>query len=190
MSKTALVLIVLSQFVFSQKHKDPFTRSKRLPDISLGAGLIYNMEPKFKVDGFSLMLNADFYNFEKSFTLGFEYASNLKRIEQNLSTEMINTGVISGLMYNQSIIALRGGWIFQDNIIFILGLGMESLQQYRRYIPGINSESSAPFFGETGKTAKLFYYKLGALYRFNALTYEVFYSRRGVGLGINYFFGY
>lgn len=179
------LLLLLPLIVYAQKNKDPFARSRRLPDFSLGTGVMYNLEPKFRVRGMSAILQTDFYFFDKRFSIGAEATTNLTRIQQSTSAALTNRGILNGLVYNHLILGLRGGYIFRDNLIFTIGLGIESLEQFRHY-----KRNGQTQFDATGKMSRLFYYKTAILYRYKTLVYEAFYSRRGFGLGCSYYFGY
>ena len=180
-----VLLFLFPVIIFAQKNHDPFARSRRLPDFSLGTGVMLNTEKKFRVEGLSASLQTDFYNFDKRFLIGAEASTNLSRISKSSEEELSDLGILHGLVYNQLILALRGGFIFRDDLIFTLGFGVESLEQFRHYKS--NGESR---FDPTGKTSRLFYYKAAVLYRYKALVYEAFYSRRGIGIGCSYYFGY
>lgn len=180
-----ILLLFFPVLIFAQKNADPFARSRRLPDFSLGAGIMLNTEPKFRVEGLSVLLQTDFYNFDRRFLIGAEVATNLTRISQSSSEELSEQNILNGLIYNHLILGLRGGYLLRDDLIFTLGLGVETLEQFRHYKKNNRSSYSA-----TGKTSRLFYYKTSILYRYKAFVYEAFYSRRGIGLAFSYYLGY
>lgn len=179
------ILLFFPVLIFAQKNADPFARSRRLPDLSLGAGIMLNMEPKFRVEGLSVLLQTDFYNFDKRFLIGAEAATNLTRISQSSSEELSKKSILNGLVYNHLILGLRGGYLLRDNFVFTLVLGIETLEQFRHY-----KRNDQSYYNATGKTSRLFYYKSSILYRYKAFVYEAFYSRRGIGLAFSYYLGY
>lgn len=180
-----LFLIALPSFFFAQKSNDPFARSRRLPDLSVGGGILLNTQQTFRVNGLSAQFNIDWLNFDSNYLLGVEVASNIKKIQQASSEQQVQRGILQGLVYNQTIIALRAGYISDNNWMLLGGLGIESLDQFRNYKSQGNS-----YYNGTGTASNLFYYKLSALYQHKYLIYEAFYSRRGIGLGISYLLSY
>lgn len=186
MTKYILFLLLLfPSIVIGQKGHDPFARSRRLPDLSLGAGVMLNTQQTFSVEGLSVQLNTDWLNYDRNYLLGAEASSNIQKIQQASSDQLAQRGILQGLVYNQTIFALRGGYISDNNWMLVAGLGVESLKQFRHY--KFQGES---YYNATGTSSNLFYYKLSAMYQHNYLIYEAFYSRRGIGVGVSYFLAY
>ena len=65
--KHLILLLLVSNALFSQKNRDPFARSARLPDMSFGIGYNFNSQVKYKVPGGSLNANIGYYNFDRRF---------------------------------------------------------------------------------------------------------------------------
>lgn len=185
MKQLCLFFVIFPLFLFGQKSNDPFARSRRLPDLSIGAGIMYNTLQTFRVNGLSAQVNIDWLNFDKNFLLGAEVLSNIKKIEQATQQQIAQRGILHGLEYNQTIAALRAGYLSDNNWMLVGGLGIEFLDQFRHY--KFQGES---YYNGTGTRSNLFYYKFSALYQHNYLVYEAFYSRRGIGLGVSYFLAY
>ena len=187
-----LLLLFLSSAALAQKNNDPFARSARLPDMSVGVGLNYNSQVKFKVPGGSLNGNITYYNFDRRFLVGIEYTFNLKQnkatlLEENDPTVIAAQSIFSKLLYNHSIYSLRGGWMFNEQLYLVTGIGLEMLEQFSELKAGEISNLPEVFLQSTGKKSNLFYLKYGIQYKRRSFIYDLFYSKRGIGVGINYF---
>ena len=187
------LFLLMSGALFAQKNRDPFARSVRLPDISFGVGYNHNSQVKFKVPGGSLNANISYYNFDHRFLVGIEYTTNTKRnettlIEESDPTVIAAESIFSKLIYNHSIYSFRAGWMLNEQLFFVGGVGLEMLDQFNELKAGIRSELPDVFLQSTGKKSKLFYLKYGIQYKHRYLIYDFLYSRRGIGVGINYFF--
>ena len=183
----------MSNVLFAQKNKDPFARSARLPDASFGVGYNHNSLVKFKVPGGSLNANITYYNFDRRFLVGIEYTTNAMRKETTLLEESDPTviaaqSIFSQLVYNHTIYSLRAGWMVNEQLFLVTGFGLEMLDQFSELNAGQNSNLPATFFQSNEKKSSLFYLKYGIQYKRRYLIYDLFYSKRGIGVGINYFF--
>ena len=183
----------MSNVLFSQKNRDPFARSARLPDASIGVGYNYNSLVKFKVPGGSLNANITYYNFDRRFLVGVEYTINVNRKETTLLEESDPTviaaeSIFSQLVYNHTIYSLRAGWMVNEQLFLVAGFGLEMLDQFSELNAGQNSDLPDVFFQATANKTNLFYLKYGIQYKRRYFIYDLFYSKRGVGVGVNYFF--
>lgn len=187
-----LSAFVLSAYLSAQNHPDPFTLSSRLPDISIGIGGMINSENQFEVLGTSVVLSGDYYDFVSNYSIGLELSRNLNRLGQHESSITNPTRLelardLEGLTYDHTVLALRGGRVFDNNLIFVLGLGFEFLKQFRFYERNMDDGSNEQYFIPTGANETLFYYKLALAYKFRRFSVEAFYSRRGIGASLNFF---
>ena len=187
------LFLLMTSTVLAQKNRDPFARSARLPDMSIGLGLNVNAQVKFKVPGMSLAGNTTFYNFDRRFLVGLEYTVNLK---QNKNTEIQETdpalisaqSIFSRLIYNHAIYSLRAGWMLNEQFFLVTGFGLEQLEQFNELNAGAISTLPDVFYQSTGKKSTLFYLKYGIQFKRRYFLYDLFYSKRGIGVGVNYFF--
>ena len=73
-----LVVVTTPKNGYSQKkNDDPFARSGRLPDFSVGLLFNANTMVKYKVPGGSLAFNSTYYDFDRRFLVGVEVAKNI-----------------------------------------------------------------------------------------------------------------
>ena len=191
--KHLILFFLVSNTLFSQKNRDPFARSARLPDMSFGIGYNLNSQVKYKVPGGSLNANIGYYNFDRRFLLGVEYTTNAMRKETTLLEESDPTviaaeSIFSQLMYNHAIYSLRAGWMVNEQLFLVTGFGLEMLDQFSELKAGLNSDLPDVFLQATGKKTNLFYLKYGIQYKRRYFIYDLFYSKRGIGVGVNYFF--
>lgn len=187
-----LGLLFFAKLTIAQKHPDPFTLSSRLPDISLGIGAMLNSEEQFEVIGTSIVITGDYYDFVRNYSFGLELARNLDRLGQHESnitnpTRLELAEDIEGLTYDHTVVALRGGRMFKDKFILVLGIGLEFLKQYRFYERSMDDGSAEKYFIPTGSKEQLLHYKLALSYKFKRFSLEGFYSRRGIGVSLNFF---
>lgn len=187
------LFLLVSSALFAQKNRDPFARSARLPDMSFGIGYNYNSQVKFKVPGGSLNANITYYNFDRRFLVGAEYTTNLRQTEVT-PLEETNPSVISlesffsRLVYNHTIYSLRAGWMLNEQLFLVTGFGLEMLEQFSELKAVQASNLPDTFFQSNDKKSNLFYLKYGIQYKRRYFIYDLLYSKRGIGLGINYFF--
>ena len=176
----------------AQKHKDPFVRSRRLPDLSVGIGFNHNTTVKFKVPGGSLVTNVMYFDFDRRFLLGIDFTKNIdnrssKIYIPSVGQQINEIGSFKRHIYNQTIFSLRGGWMLNDKFFFVVGSGLEVLNQFKEYSSRNDQVDFEVFYVATNTKPSLFYAKYGVMYKHNQLIFELFYSRRGIGAGINYF---
>ena len=187
------LFLLVSSALFAQKNRDPFARSARLPDMSFGIGYNYNSQVKYKVPGGSLNANIIYYNFDRRFLVGAEYTTNLRQTRVT-PLEETNPAVISlesffsRLVYNHAIYSLRAGWMLNEQLFLVTGFGLEMLEQFSELKAVQTSNLPDTFFQSNNKKSNLFYLKYGIQYKRRYFIYDLFYSKRGIGLGINYFF--
>lgn len=180
--------------VNAQKNKDPFARSARLPDISIGVGFNQNTTEKYKVPGGSLVFNAMYFDFNRRFLVGLDFTKNINNRSSTIfiptrNQEIGDVGNFKRLIYNSTIFSVRGGFIFNEKLFVVVGAGLEKLNEFKEY-NARDSDSDLPVFHEETKdSSSLFYSKFGVMYRFDKFISELFYSKRGIGIGVNYFFG-
>ena len=191
--KHLLLLLLVSNALFAQKNRDPFARSTRLPDMSFGIGYNHNSQVKYKVPGGSFNANMSYYNFDRRFLVGVEYTTNAKPNETTLLEEsdpnvIAAESIFSQLLYNHAILSLRAGWMVNEQLFLVTRFGLEMLDQFSELKAGQNSDLPDIFFQATGKKTNLFYLKYGVQYKRRYFIYDFFYSKRGIGLGVNYFF--
>ena len=191
--KHLILLLLVSNALFSQKNRDPFARSARIPDMSFGIGYNFNSQVKYKVPGGSFNANIGYYNFDRRFLVGVEYTTNAMRKETTLLEESDPTviaaqSIFSQLVYNHAIYSLRAGWMVNEQLFLVTGFGLEMLDQFSELKAGLNSDLPDVFLQATGKKTNLFYLKYGIQYKRRYFIYDLFYSKRGVGVGVNYFF--
>ena len=190
-----LFMFTFSFLVKAQKRQDPFARTARLPDVSIGIGFNQNTLVKYKVPGGSLVFNAMYFDFDRRFLVGLDFTKNINNRSATLFTstrdqQIEEIGNFRKLIYNSTIFSIRGGWMLNEKLFIVVGTGMENLDQFKEY-SARDSESHLPVFHEkTEENSLLFYSKLGMMFRFDKFITECFYSKRGIGVGINYFFGY
>ncbi|MDB9989070.1 hypothetical protein OAD88_06910 [Flavobacteriaceae bacterium] len=187
-----LTLIFLSTMCIAQQNRDPFARSVRPPDIGIGLSYNHNTLVKYKVPGGSISANVTYYNFDKHFIIGLDYTTNINKRNKTIYAPRIgepNTrrGIFSKIIYNQSIYAFRGGWIFSDNFFLVMGMGLESLKQFHQYRNRPNQIEESVQHLVTGKVINLFYHKAGVMFKVKKIIFEAFYSQRSLGFGVNYF---
>ena len=191
--KHLILLLLVSNALFSQKNRDPFARSARIPDMSFGIGYNFNSQVKYKVLGGSFNANIGYYNFDRRFLVGVEYTTNAMRNETTLLEESDPTviaaeSIFSQLVYNHAIYSLRAGWMVNEQLFLVTGFGLEMLDQFSELKAGLNSDLPDVFLQATGKKTNLFYLKYGIQYKRRYFIYDLFYSKRGLGVGVNYFF--
>lgn len=190
----ALVVVTTPKKVYSQKkNDDPFARSARLPDFSVGLLFNTNTMVKYKVPGGSLAFNSTYYDFDRRFLVGIEVAKNIKQHKASVLTEndpmvIADQSLFRRLIYNQTIYGLRGGWMFRNTVFITLGTGVELLDQFREYRGKEGSNMPHIFLQKSNKKITLFYTKYGIQYKRKYWIYDFFYSSRGLSVGINYFF--
>ena len=176
-----------------RKNKDPFARSARLPDMSVGVLFNINSQVKYKVPGGSISLNTTYYHYDWHFLLGLEFITNIKQHSQTVLNEL-DPEVIEDqsnfkrLIYNQMGFGLRGGYIVNENFYFTLGGGVELLEQMREMRAIKGSDLPEKFIRNGDKNVLLPYLKYGLQYKHRYWIYDLFFSSRGVGVGVNYFF--
>ena len=183
----------MSSALFAQKNRDPFARSARLPDMSFGVGYNHNSQVKYKVPGGSLNANITYYNFDRRFLVGVEYTINAKRnkttlLEESNPAVIAAESIFSKLVYNHDVYSFRAGWMFNEQLFLVAGAGLEMLEQFNELKAGGRSDLPDVFLQSTGKKLKLFYLKYGIQYKRRYFIYDLFYSKRGIGVGVNYFF--
>lgn len=191
--KHLILLLLVSNALFSQKNRDPFARSARIPDMSFGIGYNFNSQVKYKVPGGSFNANIGYYNFDRRFLVGVEYTTNAMRkettlLEESDPTVIATQSIFSQLVYNHVIYSLRAGWMVNEQLFLVTGFGLEMLDQFSELKAGLNSNLPDVFLQATGKKTNLFYLKYGIQYKRRYFIYDLFYSKRGVGVGVNYFF--
>ena len=187
-----LTLILLSTIGIAQQNRDPFARSIRPPDIGLGLAYNHNTPVKYKVPGGSISTNATYYSFDKHFLIGLDYTTNINKRNETLYVPIIGEpqatrGIFSKIIYNQTIYAFRGGWIFRDDFFLVMGVGLESLKQFRQYRNRPNQIGGSVRHVATGEVINLFYHKAGVMFKTKKIIFEAFYSKRSLGFGVNYF---
>ena len=185
--------LLVSTVLFAQKNQDPFARSARLPDMSFGVGYNHNSQVKFKVPGGSLNANITYYNFDRRFLVGVEYTMNLRQnkttpIEETNPTVIPLESFFSRLVYNHAIYSLRAGWMLNEQLFLVTGFGLETLDQFSELNALQTSNLPDTFYLSNNKKSNLFYLKYGIQYKQRYFIYDFFYSKRGIGLGVNYFF--
>lgn len=191
-----LVLFVVTapKNLYSQKkNNDPFARSARLPDFSVGMLFNANTMVKYKVPGGSLAFNSTYYDFDRRFLVGVEVAKNIMQHKASVLTEndpivIADQSLFRRLIYNQTIYGLRGGWMFRNTIFITVGTGVELLDQFRESRGKEGSNLPDIFLQKSNNKITLFYTKYGIQYKHKYWIYDFFYSSRGLGVGINYFF--
>lgn len=176
-----------------RKNKDPFARSARLPDMSIGILFNANTPDKFKVPGGSVAFNTTYYNYNWNFLVGFEFITNMKQhgatdLSEFTSEVIEDQSNFKRLIYNQMGFGLRGGYIVNENIYLTLGGGVEFLEQMRDMRAKDDSELPETFLRDANKNVLLPYLKYGFQYKHRYWIYDLFFSSRGVGVGVNYFF--
>ena len=189
------VFIALMSFhsYAQRKNKDPFARSARLPDMSIGVLFNANTKVKYKVPGGSMAFNTTYYHYDRRFLVGLEFIKNIQQHTPTVLTES-NPAVIEDqslfkrLIYNQMGFGLRGGWIVNENVYITIGSGIELLEQMREMRGKKDSDLPETFLLDGNKNVTLFYTKYGLQYKHRHWIYDLFYSSRGIGVGINYFF--
>lgn len=190
-----IVFTVFSvQFIHAQrKNDDPFARSARLPDFSLGLLFNFNSMVKYKVPGGSLALNTTYYNFDRRFLVGLEFTKNITQHSPNALVErdplaIADQSFFRRLIYNQTAFGLRGGWMFNENLFLTVGSGVELLEQLREMRGKAGTNLPDTFLLDANKNNVLFYLKYGLQYKRRYFIYDIFYSKRAIGVGVNYFF--
>lgn len=187
------LFIFLSGVAIAQKNKDPFARSARLPDMSVGLGLRYNTKVKYKVPGVSLNFNTTYYNFDFRFLIGLDFMTNLKRTKTTILEERDPATIraessFTKLIYNHSAIGLTGGWMLTERFYLVGGLNLELLEQFDQLASNSGNDLPAVFYRATGKKPVLFSLKYGVQYMYKSFVYDLFYSKRGISVGVNFFF--
>ena len=190
-----LIIVTLSfTSVHAQrKNKDPFARSARLPDMSVGLLFNANTQVKYKIPGGSLALNTTYYHYDWRFLVGLEFITNIKQHTPTVLSErdpevIEDQSNFKRLIYNQMGFGLRGGYIVNENFYVTLGGGVELLEQMREMRAKDGSELPETFLRNANKNVALFYLKYGLQYKYRYWIYDLFFSSRGVGVGVNYFF--
>ena len=190
-----LIIVALSftSLHAQRKNKDPFARSARLPDMSVGLLFNANTQVKYKIPGGSLALNTTFYHYDWRFLVGLEFITNIKQHTPTVLIErdpevIEDQSNFKRLIYNQMGFGLRGGYIVNENFYFTLGGGVELLEQMREMRAIESSELPETFLQNANKNVALFYLKYGLQYKYRYWIYDLFFSSRGVGVGVNYFF--
>lgn len=161
--------------------------------MSIGFNFQTNTKVKFKVPGGSVGVNTTYYNFDRRFLVGLEYTINLQQRETtplpNFDSAAIDAeSSFSQLVYNHSIVGLRAGWLLNEQLFLVTGFGLEMLEQFDELRARNNSQLPEQFYQATGEKKNLFYLKYGLQYKRRYFVYDFFYSKRGIGLGVNYFF--
>tara|TARA_B100000767_G_scaffold266750_1_gene284567 strand:- start:2024 stop:2626 length:603 start_codon:yes stop_codon:yes gene_type:complete len=191
------ISLFLALFFFSvnaQKNKDPFARSARLPDISIGVGFNQNTLEKYRVPGGSLVFNTMYFDFNRRFLVGIDFTQNINNHSSTVfiptqNQEIRDVGNFKRLIYNSTIFSVRGGFIFNEKLFVVIATGIEKLDEFKEYNASDSVSDLSVFHEETGDRFSLFYSKFGLMYRFDKFISEFFYSKRGLGIGVNYFFG-
>ena len=103
-----------------RKNKDPFARSARLPDMSVGLLFNANTQVKYKIPGGSLALNTTYYHYDWRFLVGLEFITNIKQHTPTVLSErdpevIEDQSNFKRLIYNQMGFGLRGGYIVNEN---------------------------------------------------------------------------
>ena len=176
----------------AQQNRDPFARSVRPPNIGLGLAYNHNTLVKYKVPGGSISTNVTYYNFDKHFLIGLDYTTNINKRNKTIYVPRIGEpnarrGIFSKIIYNQTIYAFRGGWIFRDNFFLVMGMGLESLKQFHQYRNHPNQIEGSVRHLATGEVINIFYHKAGVMFKAKKIIFEAFYSQRSLGFGVNYF---
>lgn len=189
------LLMVFGMFTAhaQRKNRDPFARSARLPDMSVGLLFNANTPVKYKVPGGSLAFNTTYYHYDWRFLIGLEFFKNIQQHRATLLTEtdpvvIENQSGFSRLIYNQTGFGLRGGVILNQNFYLTVGSGVELLEQMREMRGNEGSDLPDVFLRNANKNVTLVYFKYGLQYKRRYWIYDLFYSSRGIGVGINYFF--
>ena len=190
-----LIIVVLSftSIHAQRKNKDPFARSARLPDMSVGLLFNANTQVKYKVPGGSLALNTTYYHYDLRFLVGLEFIKNIKQhtptvLRENDPEVVEDQSAFKRLIYNQMGFGLRAGFILNENLYLSLGSGIELLEQMREMRAKEESNLPITFLRNGNKNVYLFYLKYGLQYKHRYWIYDLFFSSRGVGVGVNYFF--
>ncbi|MGB1448343.1 MAG: hypothetical protein ACPG8F_00745 [Flavobacteriaceae bacterium] len=189
-----LFLVLFSLWANAQrKNKDPFARSARLPDLSIGLSFQQNTKVKFKVPGGSIGINSTYYNFDYRFLVGLDFMINIQQRQTAVfpdidSATLDAESTFYQLVYNHNVYGLRGGWMLTDQLFLLLGVSLASMEQFDELRSREGSTLPTSFYQATGDNKLLFQSKYGIQYKHRYLIYEFFYSKRGLGLGINYFF--
>ena len=195
--RTIFWLLLMALGVFKahaqRKNRDPFARSARLPDMSVGLLFNANTPVKYKVPGGSLALNTTYYHYDWRFLVGLEFITNIKQhtptvLSQRDPEVIKNQSNFKRLIYNQMGFGLRGGFIVNENFYLTVGSGVELLEQMREMRGKEGSELPEIFLRDANKNVILVYFKYGLQYKRRYWIYDLFYSSRGVGVGINFFF--
>ena len=187
------IALISSHSHAQRKNKDPFARSARLPDMSVGVLFNANTKVKYKVPGGSMAFNATYYHYDRRFLVGLEFIKNIQQHTPTVLTEsnpvvIEDQSLFKRLIYNQMGFGLRGGWIVNENIYITIGSGIELLEQIREMRGKEDSDLPETFLLDGNKNVTLFYTKYGLQYKHRYWIYDLFYSSRGIGVGINYFF--
>ena len=162
-----LFVVIAPKNLYSQKkNNDPFARSARLPDFSVGMLFNANTMVKYKVPGGSLAFNSTYYDFDRRFLVGVEVAKNIMQHKASLLTEndlivIADQSLFRRLIYNQTIYGLRGGWMFRNTIFITVGTGVELLDQFRESRGKEGSNLPDIFLQKSNNKITLFYTKYG-----------------------------
>ena len=119
--------------------------------------------------------------------------TNLKRNKTTILEER-NPAILRAesrfaqLVYNHSAIGLTGGWMLTERFYLVGGLNLELLEQFDQLASNSGSDLPAVFYRATGEKPMLFALKYGVQYKYKYFVYDLFYSKRGVSVGVNYFF--
>ena len=190
-----LIIVILSfaSVQAQRKNKDPFARSARLPDMSVGLLFNANTQVKYKVPGGSLAFNTTYYHYDWHFLVGLEFITNIKQhtptiLSENNPELVEDQSAFKRLIYNQVGFGLRTGFILNENVFLTLGGGVELLEQMREMRALEGSVLPETFLRDANKDVALPYLKYGVQYKYRYWIYDLFFSSRGVGMGVNYFF--
>ena len=177
----------------SEKTRIPLRVQRVYPAFILGLLFNANTQVKYKIPGGSLALNTTYYHYDWRFLVGLEFITNIKQHTPTVLSErdpevIEDQSNFKRLIYNQMGFGLRGGYIVNENFYVTLGGGVELLEQMREMRAIEGSELPETFLQNANKNVALFYLKYGLQYKYRYWIYDLFFSSRGVGVGVNYFF--
>ena len=78
--------------------------------------------------------------------------------------------------------------MFNENLFLTVGSGVELLEQLREMRGKAGTNLPDTFLLDANKNNVLFYLKYGLQYKRSYFIYDILYSKRAIGVGVNYFF--
>ena len=161
--------------------------------MSIGVGLKLNTKVKFEVPGVSVGAKVNYYNFDRRFLVGLAYFTNAKRNKTTFLAEkdpevIAAESVFSQLAYNHAVYGLTAGWMLTEQWYLVGGFDVETLERFYQFKAQEQSTLPATFYRAAGEQSTLFSFKYGVQYKRGYFIYGVFYSQRGIALGVNYLF--